>query len=435
MKDGKLRVTGTGDSLFVAPFPENYSKDFEELKSHIASCDVKMTNLETNLSDFEYCGNAYSGGTWLNTKREYLKYLKGFDFNYYGNANNHAMDYGHAGLLSTIRTLDEHRLAHSGTGASLAEAEKPAILEIDGKKIAIFAVDASYETASKAGNATNDLSARAGVNYLGHNDYYHVTQEQIEQLKQIAKDTHVNFYRELSVKTGFLNLDPEGSYVFAGKTFTIDKSKPTSECNPKDLKRILNNVKKAKEENDYVFMLVHCHNDNGISHNAPAEYLKQFCRCCIDAGVSAVFGGGVHELCPIEIYNGKPIFYSLGDFIYQGMRVEYLPADFMEQYNADINITALEALQVRSRGGKVGLHLMEENFLSLLPKIEFTDGEMTDLTIMPLYLNFKATDYTNGLPAIAKGEKAQEILDKMNEMSAPFGTKLELVDGAFKIKK
>ena len=34
------------------------------------------------------------------------------------------------------------------------------------------------------------------------------------------------------------------------------------------------------------------------------------------------------ELQP-QTAKGKPIFYSLGDFIYQGMRVEFLPPDFL----------------------------------------------------------------------------------------------------------
>ncbi len=432
MNKNKLTVTGTGDALFVAPFPDNYDVEYKEVADYIKTCDVKITNLETNLTDFEYFGNAYSGGTWINTRREYLKYLKEYGFNFYGNANNHAMDYGHNGLLSTISTLEENGLAHAGTGDSLSSAEKPAILDIDGKKVAIFAVDASFEIASKAGNATKNLSARPGVNYLGHNDYFYVTDEEMEQLKSIAKNTKINFARERSIRTGFSNPDPDGQFMFAGNAFTTDKTKPSSECNKSDLNRILGGIKKAKEENDYVFIQVHCHNNDNVSQSNPPEYLKEFCRKCIDTGVSAVFGGGCHELRGIEIYKDKPIFYSLGDFIYQGLRVEYLPADFMEKFNADINLSAIEALHVRSRGNKVGLHLMKENFLTILPKIEFDGDKIVDLTIVPVSLNFDATDFKNGLPKMAKGAEEQEIIGVINELSAPFGTKFVFKNGAYR---
>ncbi len=434
MDEKKLTVTGTGDALFVAPFPEYYDDELSEIAKEIKACDVKMTNLETNLSDFEYAGNAYSGGTWINTKRAYLDHLKKYGFNFYGTANNHVMDYGHEGLLSTIRALDENGLAHAGTGDCMEDAEKPAILDIDGKKVAIFAVDTSFKVGSKAGRANKYLKGRPGVNYVRYSETFYVTPEQMKQLKEIAKTTHVNFYHELYVATGFENPDKEGEFQFGGKLYTTDKNKPTSQCNKVDLKRITDNIEKAKKENDYVFILIHCHQGDNYKHSTPAKFMEELSKACIDAGASAIFGGGCHELRPIEIYKNKPIFYSLGDFIYQGLRVEYLPADFMEQFNADINLTAEEALFVRSRGNKVGLHLQKENYLTVLPKIEFVGGEMTDLTVFPVSLNFDATDLKNGLPKIAKGDEAVEILNIVNELSKDYGAQFELVDGVFKLK-
>ena len=64
MKD-KLVVTGTGDSLFVADIPEEYfNGDFKEIKAYIDGCDIKMTNLETNVSKFGSFPNSFSGGPW-----------------------------------------------------------------------------------------------------------------------------------------------------------------------------------------------------------------------------------------------------------------------------------------------------------------------------------------------------------------------------------
>jgi poly-gamma-glutamate synthesis protein (capsule biosynthesis protein) len=36
----------------------------------------------------------------------------------------------------------------------------------------------------------------------------------------------------------------------------------------------------------------------------------------VDAGADIVFGAHPHVVEPIEIYNGKKIFYSLGNFIF-----------------------------------------------------------------------------------------------------------------------
>ena len=116
MKSKKLSVTATGDALFVARFPSYYDAQKQQITDFINLHDVKITNLETNLSDFGDFANAYSGGTWINTPKEYFKDLKSLGFNFYGTANNHCMDYSYHGMLSTIEELDKNGLAHAGTG-------------------------------------------------------------------------------------------------------------------------------------------------------------------------------------------------------------------------------------------------------------------------------------------------------------------------------
>ena len=87
----KLIATGTGDALFTADIPKEYfDGDFKEVYEYINSCDVKMTNLETNVEKFGDYPNAYSGGTWLNTEPEDFDHLTKYGFNYYGTANNHS---------------------------------------------------------------------------------------------------------------------------------------------------------------------------------------------------------------------------------------------------------------------------------------------------------------------------------------------------------
>ena len=44
------------------------------------------------------------------------------------------------------------------------------------------------------------------------------------------------------------------------------------------------------------------------------DYQKNLAKIYIDAGADAVIGGHPHVLQGIEIYKGKPIFYSLGNF-------------------------------------------------------------------------------------------------------------------------
>lgn len=427
MKD-KLVVTGTGDSLFVADIPEEYfNGDFKEIKAYIDGCDIKMTNLETNVSKFGSFPNSFSGGTWLNTEPEVFDDLTKFGFNYYGTANNHCMDYGYHGMLSTIDELDKRGLAHSGTGKSLEEASAPALLNVAGKKTAILAVNCEYSavhTGARAGVKTNLMQGRPGVNYFRHDDYVNISKEEYEKLKELEEGFGINVERNREIADGFILADPEGVYTFGSIKFCYDGSKKTTECNKADKERIINSIKEAKKENDYVFILIHCHDSKPEFNASVPDYYEELARACIDAGASAIIGGGTHELRAIEIYNGCPILYSLGDFIYQGMRVAHLPADFMEKFGLDKNATAYEGLMKRSKNNTIGLQVHKCNFMTVLPKITYENGKMTSLELMPVVAGFKKPGKLDGLPYHAINEESQEIYDILNKLSTPYGTKI-----------
>lgn len=419
-----LVLTATGDSLFTADMPKEYDADLKEISAKIAEGEVRMTNLETNISNYGKCASAYSGGTWINLLPEDFDYLTKYGFNYYGTANNHTMDFSYHGLLSTLDELDKRGLAHSGSGKDLNSAGAPAIIEVNGKKIGIIAFTSDYENASKAGLATPAIAARPGVNYLGSVEYLQVDAEDVEAMKKIAKKCHINDYFEHEVATGYELPTPEGLYKFGNALFCYDGSKPTSACNKADKERIVESVRKAKEVCDYVIVFSHCHAiKEGDEESAP-DFLIEIDKACIDAGASAVIGSGTHQIRPIEIYKGKPLIYSLGDFTYQGMRVKQLPADFLLKYGCDLNATAWEALMARSKNNTIGLQTMEECFLTLLPKMEFEGEEMVKMEMYPVSLGFNREGDMNGLPYIAKGEEAKKIFDIVNRLSIPFGTKM-----------
>ena len=57
----------------------------------------------------------------------------------------------------------------------------------------------------------------------------------------------------------------------------------------------------------------------------PADFLVTFARAMVDAGADIFVGHGPHVLRGVEIYKGKPILYSLGDFIFQNETLLRLP--------------------------------------------------------------------------------------------------------------
>ncbi len=432
-KTSKLTVSATGDSLMVAPFPDNYARDLAEIREFLAEADVRLTNLETNIAPFGDFNSAFSGGTWLNTEPDTFEHLLGYGFNYFGTANNHALDYSYFGLLSTLKTLDRHRLAHSGSGRSLEEAARPAVLNTAGGKVAVIAVATTIADPARAGRKSLGFAARPGVNYVRHEHYYGLDATDLKALRALADKCGVNAYRDMCVATGYALPDPEGIFSFGPLKFCGKGARPKSKCNAEDLARLTASVRDAKGSFDYVFVLVHCHETDGTDASEAPALLQELARACVDAGASAIFGGGTHQLRPLEIYNGAPIFYSLGDFIYQGMRVKYLPADFMEKYGVADDATAWEGLMARSKGGKIGLQAGIENFLTVLPRVRFENGGLVSLEMLPVDLAFGRRDFRNGLPRRARGATARDIFDRLSSISAPFGTSLRLERGTIRL--
>jgi poly-gamma-glutamate capsule biosynthesis protein CapA/YwtB (metallophosphatase superfamily) len=79
-------------------------------------------------------------------------------------ANNHVLDWGHAGLAETLRTLDEAGVARAGAGASAAEAVAPAVLAVPGKgRVLVFSMGATTSGIPEDWAATED---RSGVDLL-----------------------------------------------------------------------------------------------------------------------------------------------------------------------------------------------------------------------------------------------------------------------------
>ncbi len=79
-------------------------------------------------------------------------------------ANNHVGDWGHAGLLDTLATLDNLRIKQAGAGETLAEAGAPAVLDVPGKgRVLVFGFACTTSGVPRQWAARKD---HAGVNLL-----------------------------------------------------------------------------------------------------------------------------------------------------------------------------------------------------------------------------------------------------------------------------
>ncbi|TYB79046.1 CapA family protein [Bizionia myxarmorum] len=77
----------------------------------------------------------------------------------------------------------------------------------------------------------------------------------------------------------------------------------------------LKEVTNFSKEVDFLFLLIHGGNEM-ISYPEPS--FRNLCHSFIDAGASSVITHHPHVLGGHEVYNNKPVIYSLGDFIFDG---------------------------------------------------------------------------------------------------------------------
>ena len=87
----------------------------------------------------------------------------------------------------------------------------------------------------------------------------------------------------------------------------------TMAANGLDLVNNYYDITAAKKEHDFVLLMVHGGNE---FYHLPSPRIKETYRFFIDIGADAIISNHVHCFSGYEMYNGKPIFYSLGNFIY-----------------------------------------------------------------------------------------------------------------------
>ncbi len=424
----KQTICSVGDAILLESFPESY--DITSIKEIVEKADVRLFNLENVLSDRSIYASSYCGGTWLLAKEDTLDDTLSFGFNGCSFANNHTMDFSYDGMFDTLNAAKKRNLPICGAGKDLEEAAAYAVIETEKGKCALISICATFNDAARAGNPSDYLPGRPGLNPLRFSIEYHITPEHMKALKEMSAGTHIDGRRNRSRMGGYTPMPPEGCFGFGEYNFRESKTEGKfSKVNAVDMARTENTIKKALLECENVIVNIHSHEIKHDTDDEPDDFLIEFCRKCIDAGASAVIGTGTHQLKAVEIYKEKPIFYSLGNFIFQSDMVFCMPDDFREKYKMPYGLTAREQIAERAKLGNGGLHTDVNNFRSLMPFMTFEDGKLTDITLYPLRL-----DMHTGFPALADEEETKIIYDYLCERNKQFGTDININGKAIEVK-
>ena len=124
------------DAYVASEDTYDFSYVFEDIKNYISSADIAIGNLETTFAGKE---RGYSNYPRFNTPEQLATNLKDLGIDVLSTANNHSMDTGYSGLVSTLKFLDEAGISHTGTYSSAEAQNQILVKDVNGIKIAFLA--------------------------------------------------------------------------------------------------------------------------------------------------------------------------------------------------------------------------------------------------------------------------------------------------------
>lgn len=198
-------------------------------------------------------------------------------------ANNHAMDYGVDGMHDTRQTLDDAGIGHFGTGDTLEEARRPLIVERNGLRVGFL----GYYFQNAA-----DMVEPAEIYALADRPGVAGCYTDLDQIKAMVGEDIAALVPAVDAVIPFFHWGKEGKYVVG-------------------------------------------------------DYQVEIAHLCVRQGARAVLGSHPHRLHGVEVFDGAPIFYSLGNFVYGGIKNPEDPLTMVAQLRLDRRRVEAEVVPVR----------------------------------------------------------------------------------------
>jgi len=355
-----MLVTLTGQSMIRGDVRADAPESVTAIRA-LLDGDVNFTNFEAAVFD-PAAGQTTRDGRFASPPQS-LEALAEFGINLLGMPNNHSYDIQASGIVNTIRAADRLGIAHAGIGRDLAEADRAARLETAHGPVALVAAASGLVRNGRA------AQGRPGVNELA-----------VEGAMPDAEDARRILQRVADAKrSGALVIASHHNHHYPG----VEK--------PADFKQLLLSELPDRLE--------------------PAGWLRPWAHALVESGADVVAMHGPPFLHGMEVYLGKPIFYSLGNFVFQ------VPPE--------------------------SIHLEEPiMWESVVAHARFDGDRLAGVRFTPIAMNkvgkglpnphdeFDVNEYhrTRGLPRCATGKQAQYLLGRFARLSAAFGSTIT-IDG------
>lgn len=262
-----------------------------------------------------------------------------------------------------------------------------------------------------AADGANGRPERPGVNRLRVSRVIDVDNESFEQLRKLRDRvgyTTMDLGND-SQPDDAPRVDSEAEISIARAIFRrSERCSRNVKVDAADMSRNLAAITAAAEEGHLVIAYLHHHHWASDWYQVP-DWVGAVAKQCIDAGAAMFVSHGAPVLQPVEIYRRRPIFYSLGNFIFH-VKSQKSPWGALEVWESVI-----------------GLCLFDE------------EGNLADMSFHPVVIGGSETADNDDLerrlaPELADGSDAERILHRLRGHSAKLGTNIEISAGAASIR-
>ena len=423
-----MKLALTGDSIITRRVGITLDDATRKLVELLTDTDVSFTNLEVLPNDFAGYPALESGGSHFAAHQWVMDDLTDMGFNLFACANNHSLDYSIEGLMAMIDVLDERGISYAGVGENLAASRMPVYLDTAAGSVGMISCSSTFHSGQEAAEQRPDMVGRPGLNPLHYDTTYYVTQEQYDAIRDVALGLGVEQQRQQRIQLGFAFPpdDPDVLPFLEGNFKVGDSTRVETVPKEKDVLAMEKWVREARRRSDLVVVSLHAHEQQAEDKEQPADFIKLFAHRMIDAGADMVVGHGPHLIRGMELYQGKPIFYSLGNFIGQNELVWKLPSDSYDRFRVDSGETPAIVYDQRYAGDTKGFPAEQRYWETVMPMLEFDGERVTGMEIVPISLALGPRAHRRGKPEVASGEVAERVLGRFQKLSAEFGTEMTI---------
>ncbi len=425
-------LAAVGDCITSRPLEPTLRRDagFARAIDILRAAGATFGNLETSVIDVRgFRGSPRTWGDWdLVAPPAVAKDLIALGFDIVSRANNHCLDWGIAGMRETARHLDDAGLVHAGAGEVLASARAARFAETEGGRVGLVSLAPTGRFDSAAAlDQFGEVPGRPGINGLRLRQVFTVPPELLAGLREIGRLMDpAAMGQDLATRTGADHVS-----LFEARFEPGDELSLRYDVDVADLEANLRSIRLAKQHADLVVVSAHVH-EEGPGPDTPPRFLVDVAHAAIDAGADVFVGHGIHRLWPIEIYEGRPIFYGLGNFIFSDIQ-EPVTRSLYEEGRDLLEKTGLDPSQATDADVSALLNAQgfddDRYFESVIGDVTFEGGRAVSLRLHPVDLGRGKRLTESGIPRIAEPERGADILRRLGEMSEPFGTTISAEAG------